>query len=96
MARASERAQVLVLHPAGSIARRCALRFCAGGVVLDDVEGDDVEGAGAEGAGAEGTDRTLLRVPWWAVRGFCADDAVRTPDGEFLQALDVVTDAGRL
>ncbi len=91
MARASERAHVLVLHPAGSSARRCALRFCAGGVVLDDVEGAD-----AEGAVAQGRDRTLLRVPWWAVRGFCADDAVRTPDGELLQALDVVTDAGRL
>lgn len=91
MARGSERAHVLVLHPAGSIARRCALRFCAGGVVLDDVEGAD-----AEGAVAQGRDRTLLRVPWWAVRGFCADDAVRTSDGELLQALDVVTDAGRL
>ena len=81
-ARGFRRVRVVVLHPDNGTARPCTIRFCARGVVL-------------ESAAVRGR-VTLLRVPWWAVEGFSADHTVRVPDGGAVQALDLLTDRGRL
>ncbi len=39
---------------------------------------------------------SFLRVPWWTVQGFSADDAEVAPDGTTVQVVEVVTDAGTL
>ena len=82
MARAALRVEVTALHPDDADARPCALRFTGRGVLVETRTRDDPE--------------VLLRVPWWAVHGFSADDVALLSDGTVLQALDLVTDAGRL
>lgn len=79
---------VLVLDHGRASASPCVLRFTRRGLVL-----------AAPGLGPVLQDhrhQETLCVPWRALVGLAADATVETPNGERVQLLEIVTDAGRL
>ncbi|MGH9092404.1 MAG: hypothetical protein ACRDZR_13670, partial [Acidimicrobiales bacterium] len=78
---------VLLLHPDTLDAYPCQVDVSRRGLLLRRLP--------------DHPDRTLrrgavLRVPWWSVQGFSADEVDTAPDGGTVQVVEVVTDAGTL
>lgn len=78
---------VLLLHPDTLDAHPCRVGVSRRGLLLRRLP-DRPSRTARRGA--------LLRVPWWSVQGFSADEAEATPDGGTAQVVEVVTDAGTL
>jgi len=84
----SEGNAVYLVHPVSLRAHRCRVDITRRGIIVRLVPDRDEDRSDLHGA--------PLRVPWWALCGFSADDAEVSPEGSLLQILDVVTDAGTL
>ncbi len=83
----TEKAQATyLLHPETLDAHRCVVLASRRGLKFQRVPGTATGRLPAP----------PLHVPWWAVKGFGADDTATGPDGSALQVVDVVTDAGTL
>lgn len=78
---------VLLLHPESLETHSCRVVVSRRGLVLQRLP-DRPSRSARRGS--------LLRVPWWTVQGFSADDVETAPDGTTMQVVEVVTDAGTL
>jgi hypothetical protein len=78
---------IYLLHPESLDAYPCTVEVTRRGLLLYRV---------ADPAAVPGPTDPPLRVPWWTVHGFSADETDTTPDGARCQVLEVVTDAGSL
>ena len=78
---------VLLLHPESLESHPCRVVVSRRGLLLQRLP-DRPSRSARRGS--------FLRVPWWTVQGFSADDAETAPDGRTMQVVEVVTDAGTL
>jgi spore germination protein YaaH len=78
---------VLLLHPDTLEVHPCRVGVSRRGLLLRRLP-DRPSRTARRGA--------LLRVPWWTVQGFSADEVDTAPDGGTVQVVEVVTDAGTL
>ncbi|HUA96227.1 MAG TPA: hypothetical protein VMB82_11960, partial [Acidimicrobiales bacterium] len=78
---------VLLLHPESLATHPCRVVVSRRGLLLQRLP-DRPSRSARRGS--------FLRVPWWTVQGFSADDVETAPDGTSMQVVEVVTDAGTL
>ena len=75
-----------LLHPESLDAYPCTVEVARRGILVRRVADPPARRPAAD----------PLRVPWWTVHGFSADETDTTPEGTLCQVLEVVTDAGSL
>jgi spore germination protein YaaH len=78
---------VLLLHPESLETHPCRVVVSRRGLLLQRLP-DRPSRSSRHGS--------FLRVPWWTVQGFSADEVETAPDGTTMQVVEVVTDAGTL